>query len=80
VSRLRRFGYCTLSAEELRQLADAARFARQGAAARLALSTLRARFAGTEQARIAAFLLGRVAEELLGDHAAAGWRSGSRTA
>jgi hypothetical protein len=64
----------SLPAEQLRQLADAARFARRGALARQTLVAIRERFAGTSHARLAAFLLGRTAEDLLGDPAsAASW-------
>jgi hypothetical protein len=64
----------SLPAEDLRQLADAARFARRGALARQTLVAIRERFPGTSHARLAAFLLGRTSEDLLGDPAgAASW-------
>lgn len=52
---------------ELRQFADAARYARKGKLAVDVLETLRERFPGTANARTAAFLLGRVAQELRGN-------------
>jgi ferric-dicitrate binding protein FerR (iron transport regulator) len=61
----------TLPADELRQLADAARYANQGAIARRALLAVRERFPGTAHARIAAYLLGRIADEMLAHHASA---------
>jgi TolA-binding protein len=48
--------------EELQALADAARYGRQGATARGALSALRRRFEGSSRAVQAAFFLGRLAE------------------
>ncbi|HEY3356372.1 MAG TPA: FecR family protein, partial [Polyangia bacterium] len=61
----------TLSEEDLRLLADAARYARNGPVSRQVLLALRARFPGTMHARTASFLLGRVAEELAADPAGA---------
>ncbi|TPV92466.1 MAG: tetratricopeptide repeat protein [Myxococcales bacterium FL481] len=64
----------TTDAAELKQLADAARLARQGEQAHAALSALRERFPATRHARLACFLLGRVAFDLQGDYdAAAAW-------
>jgi len=50
------------SAEQLRALADAARYSNQTDAAALALRALRRRFVGTSDATVAAFLLGRTYE------------------
>jgi len=61
----------TLPADELRQLADAARYAGRGPLARRALLVLRERYPRTGQAHLATFLLGRTSEELLADPAAA---------
>ena len=52
---------------DLRALGDAARYAGSSAVARRAYGAIRARFASSGEARTAAFLLGRVAEEQ--DHA-----------
>ncbi len=50
-----------LGPADLKQLADTARFAGQSERAAAALTALRNRFAQTEQAKLAAFLLGRMA-------------------
>lgn len=57
--------------QELRQLGDAARYAGRGAVATKVLETIRERFAESAHARTAAFLLGRVSQELRGDPATA---------
>jgi hypothetical protein len=54
---------------DLRALGDAARYVGSSGAAKRAYSAIRARFASSGEARTAAFLLGRVAEEQ--DHAVA---------
>ena len=54
---------------DLRALGDAARYSGNSALARRAYSTLRSRFASSGDARTAAFLLGRIAEEQ--DHSSA---------
>jgi len=53
----------TASASELRLLADAARFSGDLALARRALISLRARYAGSELATAAAFVLGKMADD-----------------
>jgi TolA-binding protein len=53
-----------LGAAELRELADAARFAGEAREAEQALLALRERFPRDRRARVAAFLLGRVAMDL----------------
>lgn len=55
------------SAAELMELSDVARFAGQPAAAARALRELRARFPESSEARRAAFLLGRLAQDQQGD-------------
>jgi TolA-binding protein len=50
------------SAQELITLADAARYTRKYETARQALLALRARFAGSDRAKDAAFFLGRLSE------------------
>jgi hypothetical protein len=50
------------SSDDLAALADAARYTRHGEIARGAFEAQRRRFAGSEHARAAAFLLGRMAE------------------
>jgi TolA-binding protein len=50
----------TLDLPDLWRLADAARYAEDGGSAIEALTAVRARFGSTQQARIAAFLIGRV--------------------
>jgi hypothetical protein len=57
--------------QQLRQLGDAARYARRAALAVRVLEALRERFPGSADARTAAFLLGRVSQELRGDPASA---------
>jgi transmembrane sensor len=57
-----------LPRDDLQHLSDAARYARRVRLARLALTTMRERFPGSVHARTAAFVLGRVAEELANDH------------
>lgn len=52
------------SLADLWKLADAARYARDGKKAEKFLMTVRERFGGSKRAKIAAFLLGRVALEL----------------
>jgi hypothetical protein len=54
--------YARSSADELAALADAARYTRHDEIALGALQALRHRFAGTGQAKAAAFFLGRMAE------------------
>ncbi len=56
------------SATDLKQLADAARLARDGARAKDALLALRRRFTASKQARLAAFLIGRVSFDLQSDY------------
>ncbi|MBI5542452.1 MAG: tetratricopeptide repeat protein [Deltaproteobacteria bacterium] len=64
------------SSEDLQLLADAARFANEGATARRVLQAIRRRFPGTPQARTSTFLLGRLhAEQLHDPTAAADWFS-----
>lgn len=64
----------SVSAAELKQLADAARLARRAEPAQAALMALRERFPTSKQARLASFLLGRVAFDLRADYdAAARW-------
>lgn len=53
-----------LALQDLWQLADAARYARDGDAARTILLAVRERFGKSQKARIAAFLLGCVAAEI----------------
>jgi len=53
----------TASVEELSALADAARYGKDGAAARAALEAQRKRFGSTQAGRNATFLLGRLAED-----------------
>jgi TolA-binding protein len=50
------------NADELAVLGDAARYSRHSDVARAALTALRRRFPRAEQASVAAFLLGRLAE------------------
>lgn len=62
------------SAAELSALADAARYTKHHDLARRVLLAIRARFAGTEPARDASFFLGRLGENLPGQHESAlGW-------
>ncbi len=62
------------SATDLSALADAARYTKHHDLARRALLAIRARFAGTEPARDASFFLGRLGENLPGQHEVAlGW-------
>ena len=62
------------SLADVSALADAARYAGRIAVAKRALSSERSRFAGSSEARTAAFLLGRIAEDSDGDTGAAiGW-------
>jgi hypothetical protein len=56
----------TADLDDLTKLADAARYARKGGDATRILVAVRARFAGSERSRIAAFLLGRVSMEIEG--------------
>ena len=60
-----------LPLRELMELADTARYARNAARASEALRAVRDRFPGSSSAGMAAFLLGRVAQDLAGDTAAA---------
>jgi TolA-binding protein len=57
--------------EELWQVAMQARYNRDGSAAKTALLTIRKKFKNTERAETAAFLLGRVFQELQGNSEAA---------
>jgi hypothetical protein len=61
------------SADELAALADAARYTRRQDVARGALDALRHRFPGSEQARVAAFYLGKMAETERDPRAALTW-------
>jgi ferric-dicitrate binding protein FerR (iron transport regulator) len=61
----------TLDVDELWQLAQAARYARDGEAAKEILIGLRSRFPGSPRAGSALFLLGRVAMEIENDHSSA---------
>ena len=58
---------------DLAALADAARYARRQDLARRALMALRARYAGSVQARDASFFLGGLAESQKDDDASLGW-------
>jgi hypothetical protein len=62
------------SLADISALADAGRYAGRTAIAKRALAAERSRFAGSSEARTAAFLLGRLAEDADGDASAAiGW-------
>jgi TolA-binding protein len=61
------------SAGELGALADAARFIGRGDLARRALQAIRSRFAGSDRAASAAFLLGKLTEDLGRPKAAVEW-------
>jgi len=61
------------SADELRALADAARFTGRAGLSRRALLALRSRFAGTRPAAGSAFLLGRLADDGGAPHEAIEW-------
>jgi TolA-binding protein len=61
------------SADELAALADAARYTRRADIARAALFAERRRFARSEHARVAAFLLGRMAEGSQESRSALSW-------
>ncbi|XYH98716.1 FecR domain-containing protein [Sorangium sp. So ce1128] len=62
------------SASDLHALGDAARLGGSSARAVQAFTALRRRFPGSSEAASAAFLLGRIAQDQLKDHAgAAGW-------
>jgi transmembrane sensor len=64
----------TLDDAQLWRLSDAARFTGRGKLAREALLSVRRRFRSSWRSRVAAFLLGRVAMEMLDDpREAAGW-------
>ena len=64
----------TLDDAQLWRLADAARFTGRGKLARETLLSIRKRFRDSWRARVAAFLLGRIAIEMLNDpREAAGW-------
>jgi TolA-binding protein len=64
----------TLDDAQLWRLADAARYTGRGKLAKEALLSVRRRFRSSWRARVAAFLLGRVAIEMLNDpREAAGW-------
>ncbi|MFO0724731.1 MAG: FecR domain-containing protein [Myxococcota bacterium] len=62
------------NADELQLLADAARYAQRGLVAKAALETIRRRFKDSRHAVMAAYMLGRVLDEQMGEPAAAaGW-------
>jgi hypothetical protein len=64
----------TLADAQLWRLADAARYTGRGKLAREALLSVRRRFRSSWRARVAAFLLGRIAIEMLNDpREASGW-------
>jgi TolA-binding protein len=64
----------TLDDAQLWRLADAARYTGRGKLAREALLSVRRRFRSSWRARVAAFLLGRIAIEMLNDpREASGW-------
>ena len=63
----------TCSANDLRALADAARYTNRGETAKRALTTVRQRFAGGSESRAAAFLLGRLGEARGASAEAQGW-------
>jgi len=66
--------YKTLDDFQLWRLADAARYTGRGELAREALLSIRRRFRSSWRARVAAFLLGRIAIEMLNDpREASGW-------
>ncbi len=66
----------TAGLADLQAAANAARYAGRGRTAITLLTTLRQRFPGTTASQMAAFLIGRVHSEQLGDHrAAVGWFS-----
>jgi TolA-binding protein len=66
----------TAGLADLQAAANAARYAGRGQTAITLLTTLRQRFPGTAAAQMAAFLIGRVHSEQMGDHrAAVGWFS-----
>jgi len=64
----------TLDDSQLWRLADAARYTGRGKLAREALLSIRRRYRSSWRARVAAFLLGRIAIEMLNDpREASGW-------